>query len=73
MTEGEVMRERLLELVASASNQRLRPIEARQELAGEFDISRSAVNGLVRALVEEGELVYAYRDPCSYLEIPCDG
>jgi len=27
-------------------------------------------HGVLKDLVDEGELVYAYRDPCSYVESP---
>ncbi len=73
MTEHEQMKEKLLDLVASSPNQRLRPIDAEQIVAQEFDLSTSAINEVVKGLVEDGELVYTYRDPCSYLEIPCNG
>lgn len=73
MTEHEQMKDKLLDLVASSPNQRLRPIDAEQVVAKEFDMSTSAINEVVKELVEDGDLVYTYRDPCSYLEIPCNG
>ncbi len=60
-----------MELIASSSNQRLRPNEVKQLLAREFDISTAAVKAVFKQLVDGGDLVYSYRDPCSYLEIPC--
>ena len=62
-----------MELVATSKNQRLRPIEAAQILRQERGASSFAVIEAVSDLVEDGELVYAYRDPCSYVEIPCNG
>jgi hypothetical protein len=31
------------------------------------------VKEIIKELVEEEDLVYAYRDPHSYVEIPCNG
>ena len=70
MTEFDVLKERIMELVATSENQRVRPIDAIQTLIRELGTSRHAVNEAVRGLVEDGELVYTYRDPCSYVEIP---
>lgn len=70
MTEHGMVGERLMELIASSSNQRLRPNALKQMLARELDVSAAAVKAVVRQLVEQGDLVYSYRDPCSYLEIP---
>jgi len=73
MTGTELLKNKLLDLVASSKNQRLRPSEAKRVLARELDISGLAVHEVVKDLVEEGDLVYSYRDPCSYVEIPCNG
>ncbi len=73
MTEHELMRERLMELIASSSNQRLRPNDAKQVVSQEFAVSASTINEVLKELVEDGDLVYTYRDPCSYVEIPCNG
>jgi hypothetical protein len=39
----------------------------------EFKTSRSLADDVLKDLIEEGELVYTYRDPCSYVEFPCNG
>ncbi len=73
MTAYDVQRERLLDLVATAPNQRIRPSELSQKLAQEIGSSTFVANELIKHTVAEGDLVYAYRDPCSYVEIPCNG
>ena len=73
MTEYDVLKERIMELVATSENQRVRPIAAIQTLIRELGTSRHVLNAAVRDLVDDGELVYAYRDPCSYVEIPRNG
>ena len=73
MNEYEMHRERVMELVGSAPNQRMRPIDLTRQLAQESGLSAYVVNEIIKDLVEEADLVYAYRDPCSYVEIPCNG
>jgi hypothetical protein len=73
MKKHEMHRERLLELVASTPDQRMRPSELTRGLAQEVGLSAHAVKQIINELVEDMELVYAYRDPCSYVEIPCNG
>ena len=66
MTAYEEIRERVLEAVWGAPNQRVRPVE----LEHEHGIALSAIKDVLKELVDEGELVLTYRDPCSYVEIP---
>jgi len=73
MTEYDAMKERIMDLVATSKGQRLRPVHVAQTLSRELDLSPFTVNAAVRDLVDDGELVYAYRDPTSYVEIPCNG
>lgn len=56
--------------VAGAKEQRVRPHELQKDLSRKFDISLSSVQQALTALVEEEKLVFTYRDPCSYVEIP---
>jgi hypothetical protein len=73
MNEYEILQESIMELVATSTNQRIRPIDAIQTLRRRHDVSAFTVNDALADLVQEGELVYSYRDPCSYVEIPCNG
>jgi len=62
-----------MELVAGAAHQRVRPNDVEQTLAQEFDVTVTEVNESIKELVAKDDLVYSYRDPCSYVEIPCNG
>lgn len=73
MNEHRMHRERIMELVGSARNQRMRPIELTQQLAKESGLSANEVNKIIKELVDEEDLVFSFRDPCSYVEIPCNG
>ena len=73
MNDYEKMKEKALELVASSNNQRMQPSWLKQTLSSELDVSQFVANEVIEDLVEAGELVYAYRDPDSYVEIPCNG
>jgi DNA-binding GntR family transcriptional regulator len=68
--ELERLKDEIVALVSAAPNQRLRPHEMEKDLAHKLGISIFAVQEAVRALAEEGRLVFTYRDPCSYVEIP---
>jgi len=68
--EIDRLNDEIMALVSAAPNQRLRPHEMEKALAHKLGISIYTVQEAVRALAEEGRLVFTYRDPCSYIEIP---
>jgi hypothetical protein len=70
MTIQDNMRKRTMELIVRAKDHRLRPREVERIITHEFETTRSLAHRVLKDLVEEGELVYAYRDPCSYVESP---
>jgi hypothetical protein len=70
MTLHDKMKKRTMELIESAKDQRLRPREVETIITHEFETSRPLAHDALKDLVEAGELVYAYRDPCSYVEFP---
>jgi hypothetical protein len=72
MNAHEETKERILEEVWTAENQRVRPAVLERKLAHERGLALSSIKDAVNDLVAEGLLVYAYRDPCSYLEIPTE-
>ncbi len=72
MNAHEKTRERILEAVSGALNQRIRPIDLERKLEHEHGLARSAIKVVLKELVGEGELVLTYRDPCSYVEIPVE-
>jgi hypothetical protein len=72
MSAHEETRERIMEAVWGAENQRIRPIELEKKLDQEHGLLVSAIKVAVSELIDEGQLVYTYRDPCSYVEIPVE-
>ena len=70
MTQLEQIKDEVIAQVIGAANFRLRPHDVEKTVSYKFGASMSAVRQAVKNLVEEGELAYVYRDPCSYLEIP---
>ncbi len=70
MTGYETQRERLIELVATAKNQRLMPGEASRKLANALGLTTWGANEIIKRTIAEGALVYAYREPISYVELP---
>jgi len=70
MNASEEIRERIMKAVVGAPDQRLRPIDLGKQLHQEHGMAPSTVKDVVNELVDDGELVYTYRDPCSYVEIP---
>ncbi len=60
----------IMVMVSSAKEQRARPHELQKTLSKKFDVPMSRVQKALAHLVEEEKLVFTYRDPCSYVEIP---
>jgi hypothetical protein len=72
MNAHEETKERIMEAVWGAQNQRIRPIDLEKKLEQEHGLAPSTIKGELKELVDEGELVFTYRDPCSYVEIPVE-
>jgi hypothetical protein len=70
MNAHEETKERIMEAVSGAPNKRIRPIDLEKELEQELGLAFSTTKDTVKELVGEGELVFTYRDPCSYVETP---
>jgi hypothetical protein len=66
----ERIQERILDLVASSPDRRIRPIDLERRVVEEGESSKQAVKLALDELVRAKRLVYTYRDPCSFLEIP---
>jgi len=73
MNDYETLKERILEMVTSAPNQRMRPTEVSRRLSKESGVSVSLAREVLKHIVEEQDLVYVYRDPNSFVEFPCNG
>lgn len=60
----------IVRLVSGSNQKRLRPHEIDNFLSGKLGGSNYTVQSAINDLVREGELVFTYRDPWSYLEVP---
>ena len=67
--ENQRVKEAILGSLSAASDQRLRPHDVERALSHKFRLSTHTIHQVVKDLVEEGKLVYTYRDPCSYIEV----
>jgi hypothetical protein len=72
MEHAEQMRNRILGLIAEAKDQRFRPIELKRVLEEKFQYSMFSVQKTLNEMVSNGDLIFTYRDPCNYVEIPMD-
>ena len=71
MSAHETMKEQVMALFASTPNGRLRPRDVEKGVGGPFRGSSSLFADVLKDLIDEGRLVYTYRDPCSFIEVPC--
>jgi DNA-binding GntR family transcriptional regulator len=71
--EFERLKDEIMALLSAAPDLRLRPHEVERGLAHRLGVSMYMVQEAIRVLAEEGRLVFTYRDPTSYIEIPAPG
>ena len=70
MFVNEDIKERIMNFVGHATDNRMRPIELHRKLLQQPGLGLYTIKLACKELVDEGKLVYTYRDPCSYVEIP---
>ena len=70
MTAHQATKERIMEAVLGARYQRIRPFDLERKMARDHSLALSTVKDALKELMSKGELVFTYRDPCSYVEIP---
>ena len=70
MNAHEETKERIMEAVSGAPDQRIRPIDLERKLKKEHGLAPAALKDVLKELMGEEELVFTYRDPCNYVEIP---
>jgi len=68
-TSGQI-KARILAIVSGASKHRIRPIDLERTLLGEGEASKTAIKRALNELVQAKRVVYSYRDPCSFVEMP---
>lgn len=66
------MRNHILDMIADAKEQRFRPIELKRILENKYQYSMFSVQKTLNDMVRNGDLIFTYRDPCNYVEIPMD-
>ncbi|MBT3222019.1 MAG: hypothetical protein HN348_23345 [Proteobacteria bacterium] len=70
MSTHKEMKEKMMALISSAPNQRLRPRDMKKAIGELFRSSRLTFSEVLKNLIDEGALIYTYRDPCSFIEVP---
>jgi hypothetical protein len=70
MRSNEKIKTLILSLVTGSMKQRLRPFTLEQTVMRKTGASLDEVKRALNELMREEELVYSYRDPCSYVEVP---
>ena len=66
----EETKEQIMRMVSGSKNQRIRPRDLEKSLSRETGVPISAVKAALKELMQKNRLVFTYRDPCSYVEIP---
>ena len=70
MNTQEEIKEEIAKDVWESPEQRIRPIELEKKLEKEYGLARAVFKDVLKELIGEGELVFTYRDPCNYVEVP---
>jgi hypothetical protein len=61
---------RILAIVSGTTNRRIRPLALERQVQDELEVSKAEIRTALLDLMRRERLVYTYRDPCSYVEIP---
>ena len=72
MAESEQIRKKIMEMVTAAEDQRQRPHSVVMTVSSDLEVPLFRVKKILENLVKERKLVFTYRDPCSFVEMPCD-
>ncbi len=70
MSQSEQIKKKIMEMVTGTENQRQRPYFVLKTVSNDFRVPSFRVKEIMEDLLKERKLVYTYRDPCSYIEIP---
>ena len=71
VTKDDWIKNKILEMVKANKSQRQSPKEVIGRLCAEAEVSMSLVKTALNDLVNERKLVFTYRGPSTYVEIPC--
>ena len=70
MSQSEQIRKEIMEMVTTAKNRRLRPYSMVRTVSNNLGVPIFRVKKVLEDLLKERKLVFTYRDPCSFIEIP---
>lgn len=71
MNKKDQLTGEIMVMISGAREQRLRPHEIQKALSTKFSVPQSMVQDVLKELVAKERLVFTYRDPCNFVEIPC--
>ena len=70
MNQSEQISKEIMAMVTTAKNQRQRPYSVVRAVSDNLGISIFRVKKVLEHLLKKRKLVFTYRDPCSFVEIP---
>jgi len=70
MDQSEQIRQKIMEMVIAAEGQRQRPHSLVKTVSDNSGVPIFRVKKVLENLIKERKLVFTYRDPCSFVEIP---
>ena len=70
MDQSAQIRQKIMEMVIGAENQRQRPHSLVKTVSHNSGVPIFRVKKILENLIKERKLVFTYRDPCSFVEIP---
>jgi hypothetical protein len=70
MTQSEHIMKKIMEIVTAAEDQRQRPFSVVKTVSDTLGVPIFRVKKALESLIKERRLVFTYRDPCSFVEIP---
>ena len=70
MSQSGQIKKKIIEMVSTAENQRQRPHSVVRTVSDNLGVPIFRVKKALEALLQERKLVFTYRDPCSFVEIP---
>ena len=70
MSQSKQIRNKIMEMVMAAKDQRQRPYSLVKTVADNSGVPIFRVKKVLENLIKERKLVFTYRDPCSFIEIP---
>ena len=70
MSQSGQIKQKIMEMVTTAENQRQRPHSVVRTVSDILGVPIFRVKTVLEDLLKERRLVFTYRDPCSFIEIP---